>query len=364
MSMKRLLLAAGFFCAAVASAHAQYFMPGQHYPAQPLAFGLGSFGQAEPPNGFALGINQGGNLQSLTGASTSPATAPTNGTAQLCIFNSSAPTLTNGQSVGRQCDSSGNALVNIASALPVGANTIGGVTQSGGAWSFNLTQVNGNTISTATTGMIKVGIADGSGNTINSTSNALNVAVTTGVNVSQIGGTNILTGGANGSVGVGGLAANNAAISGNPVFMGGVARSSEISAATNGNIVEEVRDLVGRAIVFPYANKENLIEGAASVTGTTSTSLIAAPGASTFIYVTAVSCFNSGSTGTTVSFQNGSAGTTIWEGYAAPSGGGFTHTFVTPIGGVNNMTANTALFFQAGSATTTLYCNASGFKGT
>jgi len=117
-------------------------------------------------------------------------------------------------------------------------------------------------------------------------------------------------------------------------------------------------------ITSPFANKENLVQGATSVTGTTSTSLISAPGASTYIYVTSVSCFNSGSSGTTVSFQNGSGGTTIWEGYAAASGGGFTLGFPTPIGGVNNMTANTALYFAAGTATTSLFCNASGYKGT
>lgn len=182
-------------------------------------------------------------------------------------------------------------------------------------------------------------------------------------NMVQIGGTSVVGGGVGGSLGIGGLAASGASVSGNPVLAGGRAENAEPTAVTNGQVVTSARDLVGRDITFPYANKENLVEGTANVTGTTSTSLIAAPGSGLYVYVTAISCFNSGSTGTTVSFQNGSAGTTLWEGYAAPSGGGFTHSFVTPIGGVNNMTANTALYFQAGSSTTTLYCNASGFKG-
>ena len=163
---------------------------------------------------------------------------------------------------------------------------------------------------------------------------------------------------------VGGLAASGASVSGNPILNGGRAQNAEQTAVTNGQAVGLASDLVGKLIVSPYANKENFVGGTASVTGTTSTSLVSAPGSGLYLYITAVSCFNSGSTLTTVSFQNGSGGSTIWEGVAAATGGGFTHTFPVPIGGVNNMTANTALYIQAGSATTTLYCNASGYKGT
>ena len=54
------------------------------------------------------------------------------------VYNSSLPTLTSGQQAAMQIDSSGRLFVNIGSstltlggALPTGANTIGGVTQSG-----------------------------------------------------------------------------------------------------------------------------------------------------------------------------------------------------------------------------------------
>lgn len=108
---------------------------------------------------------------------------------------------------------------------------------------------------------------------------------------------------------------------------------------------------------------QGFVEGTASVTSTSSTSLIGVPGSGLYIYVSHFSCFNSGGTGTTVSLQNGSGGTTIWEGYAAASGGGFVVDFPTPIGGNTNMTVNTALYFAAGSNTTTLYCSAAGYKG-
>jgi hypothetical protein len=110
--------------------------------------------------------------------------------------------------------------------------------------------------------------------------------------------------------------------------------------------------------IIPCAN---CLSGTADVTTTTSTSLIAAPGASLFIYVTHISCFNSSVTNTTVVLQNGSAGTTIWKGIAY-AGSGFVADFSTPLGGSVNMTANTALFFAAGTGVTTLTCSAVGYK--
>jgi hypothetical protein len=49
------------------------------------------------------------------------------------------------------------------SPLPTGANVIGAVTQSGGPWTENLTQISGSAISTAATGVQKVGITGNTG---------------------------------------------------------------------------------------------------------------------------------------------------------------------------------------------------------
>lgn len=161
---------------------------------------------------------------------------------------------------------------------------------------------------------------------------------------------------------VAGLAANNAAASGNPVLGSGVAQNAEPTAATNGQNAQLATDLAHKLIVSPYANKENLAEGTASATGTGSTSLVAAPGAGLYLYITHISCSNTGATAVEVSIQNGSGGTTIYSQGAA-AGSGFEASFTTPIGGVNAMTANTALFFASSASTTTLFCNASGYKG-
>lgn len=62
-------------------------------------------------------------------------------------YNSVLPTLTTGQQAALQSDSSGRLLVgSIASALPAGSNTIGAVTQASGPWTQNLTQVSGSAL--------------------------------------------------------------------------------------------------------------------------------------------------------------------------------------------------------------------------
>lgn len=59
---------------------------------------------------------------------------------------------------------------------PTAANFQVTATQSG-TWASNITQVAGSSIATAATGIMKVGLTDGSGTALNSTSNALNVSV-------------------------------------------------------------------------------------------------------------------------------------------------------------------------------------------
>jgi hypothetical protein len=118
-------------------------------------------------------------------------------------YNSTPPTFTDGQRGDLQLDSAGNLKVNIAtgstgnaaasatgSAVPASAD-YGGINVGGtlrGATGVNPTgtvyaqqmdiaSIGGSTVATAATGIIKVGLTDGSGNAINSTSNALNVNV-------------------------------------------------------------------------------------------------------------------------------------------------------------------------------------------
>lgn len=79
-----------------------------------------------------------------------------------------------------------------------------------------------------------------------------------------------------------------------------------------------------------------------AMTGTTTTSLLAAPGASLFNYITTIVVSNSHATvGTDVVLQDGSGGTTMMTIPAAAVYGGAAITLPVPL---KQTTANTALF--------------------
>lgn len=69
------------------------------------------------------------------------------------IYNSTPLTLTNGQQASLQGDVNGYLKVDLATALPAGANVIGAVTQSAGPWTQNLTQVGGSAVALGQTTM-------------------------------------------------------------------------------------------------------------------------------------------------------------------------------------------------------------------
>lgn len=246
-------------------------------------------------------------------------------------------------------------------------------------------------------GTQKTQVVDGSGNVIGATSNALDINIKSGnpttitvtqatgtnlhavldansgvdigkltanqsVNLAQVGGTNTVTGGVNGTQAVGGCVATNTATPCNPIGTGGIAVTSEPSAATATREVNLIADKVGKLIVLPYANPENAVSGVtAAMTGTTSTSVIASPGGSLRNYLTQLTCTNSHATvGTFVLVQDGNGGTTIYEAYAAAVGGGFAISFPVPL--VQPTTA-TALYVQDVTTGANVICSASGYKG-
>lgn len=81
-------------------------------------------------------LQQSGGGGSNASVGATGATAPTSATLAGGAFNSTLPTLTNGQMGAVQLDSSGRLLVgSIAGALPTGSNTIGAISNAG----FNVT---------------------------------------------------------------------------------------------------------------------------------------------------------------------------------------------------------------------------------
>ena len=104
------------------------------------------------------------------------------------------------------------------------------------------------------------------------------VGTTNAVSLAQIGATTVVTGGVAGTLAVGGTNAAQASDGGNPVKIGGIAINAEQTLATNGQRQNGVVDLTGRFITFPFANKENLVSGTATTTGTSDTLVVASGG--------------------------------------------------------------------------------------
>ncbi len=162
---------------------------------------------------------------------------------------------------------------------------------------------------------------------------------------------------------MGGTAATNVAITANPVNMGAQAVTSENAAITTARQAQLVTDAVGKLIVLPYANPENFVSGdiTSAMTGTTTTSLIAAPASGLRNYITQCTFANTHATvGTMMNLQDGSGGTTIYSAPAAPAFGGATITFPVPL---RQPTTATALFVANVTTGANTFVSCSGYKG-
>jgi hypothetical protein len=161
--------------------------------------------------------------------------------------------------------------------------------------------------------------------------------------------------------------------------------NAEITAASNGNLVGLVGDLVGKLIVMPYANKENLFTFAISSTASAPTILVPAFGQGVYPYITALSCYYTASNAgpssqvVTIAFSptNATAGVaTISPIYRMVLGNYMSGTafhsanFPTPLGGVAMGTQNSNVnVYMRGTDNNSAFsgllgCNASGYKGT
>jgi hypothetical protein len=104
-----------------------------------------------------------------------------------------------------------------------------------------------------------------------------------------------------------------------------------------------------------YGNQANWLSGTSgNVDNTTQTTIIAAP-AGGKIYVTGVQCFNSGTTASTITLNDGAATVLL-----NPAGVGVVSSFQTPL----IVGTTTALKFTPGSSSTHQWCNAQGYNAT
>lgn len=158
-----------------------------------------------------------------------------------------------------------------------------------------------------------------------------------------------------GNVSVIGPVAGNATVAGNPVQSAKRAVTAEAFPNGNNTVVLPVTDAVGKAIIMPYANKENWVYGNATIGNTSATTIIPAQGAGIKIYVTGLYMSNTGNT--TILATTNSAGNLP---FIVPSGGGSNLPFPTPL----TVAGNTAFSITASGNTTSLVVSAIGYIGT
>jgi hypothetical protein len=155
-----------------------------------------------------------------------------------------------------------------------------------------------------------------------------------------------------------GNVAHDIADTGNPVKVGGVARSTDPSVVASGDRTHFLTDLIGRLVVSPYSIPENTLSGVTSaITNTSDTAVIAAQGAGVRIYVTQMVVLNTSGTATLVNIKDGT--TTIYTVNAPATSGQIALTFPVPL----RLAANNALNVACGTTAANVIVSASGYKG-
>ena len=236
------------------------------------------------------------------------------------IFNTTLPTLTTGQGAALQVDSNARQLVNVAvlPALVAGSAIVG---------KFGIDQTT--------------------------------IGTTNGVSLAQIGSTTIVNGGLAGSLGIGGLAADNATPIGNPIYIcGGALVGANPTKATNGQTSALATDAVGRLITVH--NHERSMTGCTATTITasiTATAIVAAI-AATFCDITSLSITNSSATATLVTLINNAVTYGVWN---IPANGNIVIPFPTPLA---SGLINTAWTLTCTTSVSSIYVVASWVKNT
>ncbi|UOF79906.1 hypothetical protein [Caudoviricetes sp.] len=254
-------------------------------------------------------------------------------------------------------------LVQVNTALPAGTNGIGKLTANSGVdiGDVDVTTVGTITPGTAATSLGKAeDAAHSSGDTGVFILGVSNEANTTR---NADGDYSIIATDTEGNVRTVGNRDHDAVDAGEVVKVGGRATSAEPTAVASGDRSHFITDLVGKQITLPYANPENFVSGAitTAMTATTSTSLVAAPGAGLRNYITAIIVSNAHATvGTDIAIQDGSGGTTLLTIPAAALYGGAVITLPTPL---RQPTTNTALYCANVTTGASTKVSAVGYKG-
>ncbi len=154
--------------------------------------------------------------------------------------------------------------------------------------------------------------------------------------------------------------AHDGADSGNPHKIGAKATTS-LSAKTmvaNNDRTDLFAGVDGVVIMRSHCNLEDIVTSTpVAITDGSSTSVIAAQGASIKTYITGVTIANSSASFVTVDLRDGTGGAVKWT-FPVPPSGGVTHKFDPPL----PFSANTAVAADPSAAASTITVSLIGFK--
>lgn len=196
------------------------------------------------------------------------------------------------------------------------------------------------------TGINKIHIA---GVTATGSSNGQRVVVDSGTLIVTV---------ASAGIGVVGTAAEDSAASGNPVSVGGQARTGlPASTIVNGDAVRLTQSVSGQAIVKNFAPRDLDFVVNQTVTTNTQTAIRAAQGANIRQNITAIKFQNTNATATTLTIQDGS---TTLDVISVPASMTLPiqFSYPTPLFG----TANAALNYTAGTTGANILLQTTGFN--
>lgn len=146
-----------------------------------------------------------------------------------------------------------------------------------------------------------------------------------------------------------GQVAHDAVDAGNPLKVGGQARTTNPAAVADGDRVNAMFDKLGRQVVVNQQCRDLVTTNNITLTGTTETTLLAAGGAGVFHDVTMLVMSNSSGTAVRVDIRDTTGGTVLLSMFLAANGGGAVMPFQPPM---NQAAANTNWTAQLSAAVT------------
>lgn len=183
-----------------------------------------------------------------------------------------------------------------------------------------------------------------------------------GFNITQFGGTNVVTAGVSGMLAVGGNIAHDTADTSNPLKIGFKAESSPkgITLVADGDRSDAYGDVDGLQMVKLDTSNDDVISERVSNTDGASTAFTNfAAVASTHNCIRTIVIWNSSSTNGYVDFRDGTAGAILWT-MPAPATGGSILPPTSPF--AFRTSQNTALAFDVSGALSTVYISVSGYQ--